>query len=108
MARIEVVTEPSIHSLLAAPTLFFFAADLSKAKSFNDFKFVPKIIDQFPQQNYNDSPLPEHVAQFIYPDGCCPSVRERPPMFYTFVLTSETGSKVYGASMQVWETVMRM
>jgi len=26
-------------------------------------------------------------------------------MFYTFVLTSETGSKVYGASMQVWEDI---
>ena len=79
--------------------------DLSKAKSFNDFKFVPTVVDQFPQQNYPDNPLPEHVAQFVYPDGCCPSARERPPLFYTFVLTSETGSKIYGASMQVWEDV---
>lgn len=32
-------------------------------------------------------------------------VAERPPLFYSFVLTSETGSKIYGASMQVWEDI---
>jgi len=52
-----------------------------------------------------DTPLPDRVSQFVFPDGCSPVLRERPPTFFTFVLTMETGLKMYGAAMQIYEDI---
>ena len=66
--------------------------------------FSPTVVDQYPP-NVPGSPLQSHVASFAFPDSLTPSPREKPPQFYTFVLTSETGGRVYGASLLIWEYV---
>ena len=81
-------------------------------ESLAELRFGTKVIDQFPVASASVkgsksavTPLQDHVSQFVFPSGCSPSLRERPPTFFTFVLTSETGQKNFGAAMTVWEDV---
>jgi hypothetical protein len=49
--------------------------------------------------------LPEHVAQFVFPDGYSPAREELAPTFFTFVLTNVNGVRSYGAALRVYEDV---
>lgn len=72
-----------------------------------DYPFPPAVADCYPPSHPKDpNPLPDHVSHFVFPSTLSPSPREHPPSFFTFVLTSSTGARVYASAMHVWEDVL--
>ncbi|XP_013789446.1 DENN domain-containing protein 4C-like [Limulus polyphemus] len=72
------------------------------------FCFKPAILGRYPLDNYENFHLPVSVPLFCLPMGatieCWPKVAQRPhPVFSTFVLTSDTAEKVYGAAVTFYE-----
>ena len=66
-----------------------------------------KVLDCYPAADaYEDMSLPEHLSTFVFPDGCHPSEIHSTPTFFTFVLTSENGQRLYGAAMHVYDDQM--
>ena len=62
------------------------------------------MIDQYPE-NYKDSPLPSHIAQFAFPEGYNLSLNEKPPSFFSFVLTNVAGIKMYACALTFYEVL---
>ncbi|KAM9310170.1 DENN domain-containing protein 4B isoform 1-T2 [Pholidichthys leucotaenia] len=67
------------------------------------------LISRYPEEDLDSFPLPESVPVFCLPMGV--SVESWPldskyqlPVFSTFVLTSASGDKVYGAAIQFYES----
>lgn len=68
------------------------------------YKFQTDILDCYPGQNfYSDLTFPQHVSKFVFPEGCIPYLSEAKPGFFTFVLTLETGERLYGAALHIYE-----
>uniref|UniRef100_A0A6I8P739 DENN domain containing 4B n=1 Tax=Ornithorhynchus anatinus TaxID=9258 RepID=A0A6I8P739_ORNAN len=70
------------------------------------------LLGRYPPEDNEAFPLPESVPTFCLPTGatieCWPSHTKYPvPVFSTFVLTSATGDKVYGAALQFYEEYPR-
>ncbi|XP_038624935.1 DENN domain-containing protein 4B [Tachyglossus aculeatus] len=70
------------------------------------------LLGRYPPEDNEAFPLPESVPTFCLPTGatieCWPSRTKYPvPVFSTFVLTSATGDKVYGAALQFYEEYPR-
>ena len=71
-------------------------------------RYTPSIIDRYPKEDVDCYPLPNETALFCLPMGCtveCWSkdCRNPGPSFSTFVLTSYTAVKVYGAAVNYYE-----
>lgn len=67
-----------------------------------------KIIDCYPKpETHSDSmEFPEHLSQFVFPDGCYASETQLPPALFTFVLTSSSGHRLYGAALRIYDETM--
>ncbi|XP_035218494.1 C-myc promoter-binding protein-like [Stegodyphus dumicola] len=70
--------------------------------------YKPGIIGRFPLEDYETFPLPPSVPLFCLPMGatieCWPKKAQHPkPVFSTFVLTSYSAEKVYGAAVTFYE-----
>ncbi len=70
--------------------------------------YKPSILGRFPLEDYPHFPLPESVSLFCFPMGatieCWPKRAQQPkPTFSTFVLTSDSAEKVYGAAITFYE-----
>jgi hypothetical protein len=50
--------------------------------------------------------FPEHISQFVFPDGCHASETPQPPTIFTFVLTSSGGHRLYGAALRIYDETM--
>ena len=67
-------------------------------------KFETDILECYPDESfYPDISFPQHVSKFVFPEGCIPYRSKGKPGFFTFVLTLETGDRLYGAALQLYE-----
>ncbi|KAF0683636.1 Aste57867_24342 [Aphanomyces stellatus] len=64
-----------------------------------DIQFQPVILDSYPDA-HADAPLPTHIAQFAFPEGCALSATFREPTFFSFVLTNVSGVKLYACALK--------
>ncbi|TRY91750.1 hypothetical protein DNTS_026180 [Danionella cerebrum] len=78
----------------------------------NALVYEAAVISRYPEQDQGSFPLPDSVPLFCLPMGV--SVESWPlntkhqlPVFSTFVLTSASGDKVYGAALQFYESFPR-
>ncbi|XP_043974040.1 DENN domain-containing protein 4B-like isoform X2 [Gambusia affinis] len=78
----------------------------------NALVFEASLISRYPEEDLEAFPLPESVPVFCLPMGV--TVESWPlnskyqlPVFSTFVLTSASGDKVYGAAIQFYESFSR-
>src|SRR5690625_1081159 len=72
--------------------------------------YNPVIIDRFPLEDYPDYPLPQNLPLFCLPMGATierwARTESRPtPSLSAFVLTSDIAEKVYGALLNLYETI---
>lgn len=88
-------------------TQFELNQNLAGRKSPEELCFDVAVSDCYPAPDaYNDMDFPEHVSTFVFPDGCRPSQIQHAPKFFTFVLTSANGQRLYGAAMHVYDDQM--
>ncbi|KAL3936524.1 MAG: hypothetical protein SGBAC_008179 [Bacillariaceae sp.] len=79
--------------------------DLSELSSPEELSFWPEICDCYPSQDTHkaDTEFPAHLPSFVLPEGCRPSLRQRTPSFFTFVLTTGEGERLYGGCLQIYD-----
>jgi len=81
--------------------------NLAERNSPEELCFDVAVTDCYPSPDaYSDMDFPEHVSTFVFPDGCRPSQVHQTPSFFTFVLTSANGQRMYGACMHVYDDQM--
>ncbi|KAM4600741.1 DENN domain-containing protein 4B isoform 2-T2 [Polymixia lowei] len=78
----------------------------------NALVYEAGLISRYPEDDLESFPLPESVPVFCLPMGvtveCWPiNTKYQLPVFSTFVLTSASGDKVYGAAIQFYEAFPR-
>jgi len=80
------------------------AADLSTYKSPLELSFQTNVTECFPsKETHGNSKLfPEHLKTFVFPQGCRPTKRQTPTLF-TFTLTNQVGTKMYGAALHLYD-----
>uniref|UniRef100_A0AAR2ISS7 DENN/MADD domain containing 4B n=1 Tax=Pygocentrus nattereri TaxID=42514 RepID=A0AAR2ISS7_PYGNA len=74
--------------------------------------FVTRLISRYPEEDLESFPLPDSVPVFCLPMGVTVeswplNTKYQLPVFSTFVLTSASGDKVYGAAIQFYEAYPR-
>ena len=84
--------------------------DLSKLHKPEELQFWPSISDCYPDRTkyQYDFVFPEHLPTFVLPDGCCPSTIQKPPKFFTTVLTQANGKNLYGGCLQIYDESVEM
>lgn len=74
----------------------------------SDLCFKTEVSDCYPDQNkYGVRGFPRHLPKFVFPNGCRPSKSQTPTLF-TFTLTNESGTKMYGTAMHVYDANLDM
>lgn len=69
-------------------------------------ELTPVISTCWPDRSmYPDTALPDLVAPFSFPYGAFLSMVEKPPSFFTYVLTDTNGMKFYCANMHIYELI---
>jgi len=81
-------------------------------KSWENVQMDTEVLDSYPPAKnidgtsfYPDMNFPQQISKFIFPDGCKPTKKNPEPTFLTFVLTLETGIRIYGASMCIFDEI---
>lgn len=84
--------------------------DLSKLHKPEELQFWPHLSDCYPDRTkyQNDFIFPEHLPTFVLPDGCHPSTIQKPPKFFTTVLTQANGNNLYGGCLQIYDESVEM
>jgi DENN domain-containing protein 5 len=81
--------------------------DLYSVNSPSDLSLQSQIIDCYPAPgSYPDMDFPTHVNSFAFPDGCRVSESQKAPTFFSFVLTSSNGHKLYGGALHIYDETM--
>jgi DENN domain-containing protein 5 len=65
--------------------------------------YSPQILDQYPE-----SPLPSGLTLFCYPGGMSLCTVRKPATFFSFVQTSDTGSRLFGYCLTFYEQLNRV
>uniref|UniRef100_A0A673A9L5 DENN/MADD domain containing 4B n=1 Tax=Sphaeramia orbicularis TaxID=375764 RepID=A0A673A9L5_9TELE len=78
----------------------------------NALVYEASLISRYPEDDLEAFPLPESVPVFCLPMGVTVeswplNTKYQLPVFSTFVLTSASGDKVYGAAIQFYESFPR-
>ncbi|XP_075934600.1 DENN domain-containing protein 4B isoform X3 [Anarhichas minor] len=78
----------------------------------NALLYKASLISRYPEEDLEAFPLPESVPVFCLPMGVAleswpMNTKYQLPVFSTFVLTSASGDKVYGAAIQFYESFSR-
>lgn len=82
----------------------YLGKDLSSLSTPEELLFLPQVCSCFPERTaYDDMEFPEHLPSFVLPDGCHPGATQKPPTFFTFVLTLGDGNRVYGGALQIYD-----
>ena len=69
-----------------------------------DLLLAPQVSDCFPAEDtYDDTEFPQHVSTFVFPEGCHPKATPMPPVLFTFVLTTGSGDRLYGACLRLYD-----
>lgn len=83
--------------------------DLSTLNAPEELMFWPQVCDCFPIRTaHDDMEFPEHLPSFVLPDGCHPSTTQKPPTFFTFVLTLGDGDRLYGGALHIHDETTEM
>ena len=53
----------------------------------------------------NNSPIPELISDFIFPNGAFIQHEEKSPFFFNFILTDTNGVKLYGGCLHFYELI---
>jgi hypothetical protein len=79
--------------------------DLSSYRSPSELRYQTNITDCFPSREAHGNPklFPALLKQFVFPQGCRPTKQQAPSLF-TFTLTNEAGTKMYGAALHIFDT----
>jgi|AntRauTorckE5430_2_1112549.scaffolds.fasta_scaffold01186_2 hypothetical protein len=79
--------------------------DLSTYRSPLELSFQTNVTECFPSKETHGNPklFPEHLNTFVFPQGCKPTKRQTPTLF-TFTLTNEMGTKMYGAALHLYDS----
>uniref|UniRef100_A0A7S4R4H9 UDENN domain-containing protein n=2 Tax=Ditylum brightwellii TaxID=49249 RepID=A0A7S4R4H9_9STRA len=76
---------------------------MSSSQRPEDLTLGIEVVDCFPKQDaHADMDFPRHLPRFVFPDGCIPMTEHRTPTFFTFVLTLENGTRLYGAALNLY------
>ncbi|KAL7537211.1 hypothetical protein ACHAXR_007661 [Thalassiosira sp. AJA248-18] len=84
----------------------------SSSPQLDGSEFQPQITARYPLENHEENPLlPESITAFCFPSGKIPIVSSNStveeansmPKVHYFVTTGESGQKMYGTCLTVWE-----
>ena len=72
---------------------------------FDDGDAKACVLSQIPDSNYRDLSLPDarQLTVFCLPDDLCIRGSPPPPQHWSFVLTNESGKRLYGVSLCFYE-----
>ncbi|CAM9247735.1 unnamed protein product, partial [Ectocarpus sp. 8 AP-2014] len=71
-----------------------------------DVEIREEVLDCFPEaDSHHGYPMPEHLPQFVFPDGMRLHSQEKPPTTFPFILTNSCGLKMHGAVLHVTEEI---
>jgi len=76
---------------------------LDQNDTFSSLSLESKVLDSYPKNPHQDMKLPEQLSRFVFPDGCSPVLQPPDPIFFTFVLTLETGVRIYGCALTIFD-----
>ncbi|KAM8870366.1 DENN domain-containing protein 4B isoform 1-T2 [Spinachia spinachia] len=99
--------DKNLNTGMWGPALYVcFKRAVAKA---NALLYKASLISRYPEEDLEAFPLPESVPVFCLPMGVTVeswplSTKYQLPVFSTFVLTSASGDKVYGAAIQFYES----
>lgn len=65
--------------------------------------YTPTILDRYPLEDHSDSQLPTGLTLFCLPDGLHISNIQKPPIFFSFIQTSDNGSQLIGSCLTFYE-----
>jgi hypothetical protein len=65
--------------------------------------YTPQILDRYPMEDRDDVSLPTGLTLFCLPDGLHVHSSQKPPSFYSFVQTSESGAQLIGCCLTFFE-----
>ena len=65
--------------------------------------FEAEIVSQYPLVDHECTPFPDGLTLFCLPDGLRVSTRSKPPSFFSFVQTSDKGSRLIGSCLTFYE-----
>ena len=69
-------------------------------------KLQPSIVSCFPDaKTYPETPIPEAMSPFVFPTGLCLSEVEKPPSYFSFILTNISRQKLYCVTLHIYELV---
>ncbi|EWM20633.1 myotubularin-related family protein [Nannochloropsis gaditana] len=95
---------------LTSPTSF--PPSLPPSLAPDETHMACKVLDAYPTASHYAQgegkeavKVPDHVAQFVYPDGFSLRAEEAPPSFFSFVLTDMDGTRTYGCVLHLCEEV---
>jgi uDENN domain/Putative GTPase activating protein for Arf len=76
------------------------------SNSIETIQFIPHISSVYPSKSINkNNPIPDMISDFVFPNGLYLSRYEKPPHFFTFVLTNTNGVKIYGGVLHIYELI---
>ena len=80
-------------------------AEISKSSLLPTFE--PQVLDRVPKQNksWEDMEFPHQVPIFCFPNGYKARKESQEPSIFTFVLTAETGHRLYGSVATIYEPI---
>ena len=64
------------------------------------------VVDSYPVSR-EDAPIPSQISKFVFPDGCTPVTFQLPPQYFNFILTNESGLRMYGTALRVYDISIR-
>jgi hypothetical protein len=65
--------------------------------------YTPTIIDRYPLHDHADVSLPTGLTLFCLPDGLHIANSPKPPVFFSFIQTSDNGSRLIGCCLTFYE-----
>jgi DENN domain-containing protein 5 len=65
--------------------------------------YTPSILDRYPLTDHSDVTFPTGLTLFCLPDGLHLVASPKPPIFFSFVQTSDNGSQLIGCCLTFYE-----
>ncbi|CAN0261121.1 unnamed protein product, partial [Hapterophycus canaliculatus] len=92
--------------VVVGPGGFIFDDRVTPDSAPEDTELREEVLDCFPEaDSHHGCPLPEHLPQFVFPDGMRLQSNEKSPTTFPFVLTSSSGLKMHGAVLHITEEI---
>lgn len=82
--------------------------DLSTLTSPEHLMFRPHVSDCYPEKDTyrEDTEFPTHLPNFVLPEGCRPMLAHTTPKFFTFILTTGEGDRLYGGALEIHDSTV--